>query len=661
MGELLLEGAILKKRRFKKFILIGVDVTLILFAYLFALVFRYNMVETAIFDTLGLMAKFKWQITLYIVIFLSCQWLMKQYRSIWTLAGIEDFTLGVLSFVGGTVINLMISLMMAVRIPLIVSLLAGILAMVLCNGVRIQWRLIRRLLVAREKEMPGSLDRVLIYGAGMGGSLVANQYRRYPYHGKKVIGFIDDNQEKVGSVIGTIPVLGTSEDLEMIINAYQVDEVIVAIANIDESTLKGVSLTLKQLEIPLKMMPGLLELIDGKFNIGMIRDVQVEDLLARDSIKLDYHGISDYLENKVILVTGGGGSIGSELCRQIAKFKPKQLIILDIYENNAYDLQNELLRKYKKINLVTLIASVRDRQRLTEIYQTYRPDVVFHAAAHKHVPLMEVSPAEAIKNNVVGTLNCAELASEYKTKRFVLISTDKAVNPTNVMGATKRLCEMIIQSMNVQSETEFVAVRFGNVLGSNGSVVPLFKQQIAKGGPVTLTHQEITRYFMTIPEAAQLVLQAGGFAHGGEIFVLDMGKPVKIYDLAKNLIRLSGYEPEVDIKIEITGLRPGEKLYEELLMDEEGLQQTRHQKIFIGQPGEFQLEDLKLQIKELVEVATTKGIPELKAKLKEVVPTYEEPSHHQLDRRKVTLPVEESHDANQRLSHVAQGTHHKVG
>ncbi|MBS3203756.1 polysaccharide biosynthesis protein [Turicibacter sp. PIG517] len=661
MGELLLEGAILKKRRLKKFILIGVDVTLILFAYLFALVFRYNMAGTAISDTLELMGKFKWQILLAIVIFLSCQWLMKQYRSIWTLAGIEDFTLGVLSFIGGAVINLMISLTMSVRIPLIVSLLAGILAMVLCNGVRIQWRLIRRLLVAREKEMPGSLDRVLIYGAGMGGSLVANQYRRYPYHGKKVIGFIDDNQEKVGSVIGIIPVLGTSEDLEMIINAYQVDEVIVAIANIDESTLKGVSLTLKQLEIPLKMMPGLLELIDGKFNIGMIRDVQVEDLLARDSIKLDYHGISDYLENKVVLVTGGGGSIGSELCRQIAKFKPKQLIILDIYENNAYDLQNELLRKYKTINLVTLIASVRDRQRLTEIYQTYRPDVVFHAAAHKHVPLMEVSPAEAIKNNVVGTLNCAELASEYKTKRFVLISTDKAVNPTNVMGATKRLCEMIIQSMNVQSETEFVAVRFGNVLGSNGSVVPLFKQQIAKGGPVTLTHQEITRYFMTIPEAAQLVLQAGGFAHGGEIFVLDMGKPVKIYDLAKNLIRLSGYEPEVDIKIEITGLRPGEKLYEELLMDEEGLQQTRHQKIFIGQPGEFDLEQIKSQIRELVEVATTKSIPELKAKLKEVVPTYEEPSHHQLDKGKVTLPAEESHDANQILSHVAQGIHHQVG
>lgn len=328
------------------------------------------------------------------------------------------------------------------------------------------------------------------------------------------------------------------------------------------------------------------------------------------------------------MVTGGGGSIGSELCRQIVKFNPKQLIILDIYENNAYDLQNELIRQYPELNLVTLIASVRNRHRLDEIYQTYQPNVVFHAAAHKHVPLMEVSPSEAIKNNVLGTLNTAELASEYHVKRFVLISTDKAVNPTNVMGATKRLCEMIIQAINVKSETEFVAVRFGNVLGSNGSVVPLFKKQIAKGGPVTLTHKDITRYFMTIPEAAQLVLQAGGFAQGGEIFVLDMGQPVKIYDLAENLIKLSGYEPNVDIDIEVTGLRPGEKLYEELLMDEEGLTETRHKKIFIGLPGEFELETVKAQINELLQVATTKGIQELKDKLKEVVPTYEEPAHH---------------------------------
>ena len=319
-----------------------------------------------------------------------------------------------------------------------------------------------------------------------------------------------------------------------------------------------------------------------------------------------------------------------------------------------------MLRQYPNLNLVTLIASVRDRHRLEEIYQTYQPNVVFHAAAHKHVPLMEVSPSEAIKNNVFGTLNTAELASEYGVKRFVLISTDKAVNPTNVMGATKRLCEMIIQAINPKSETEYVAVRFGNVLGSNGSVVPLFKKQIAKGGPVTLTHKDITRYFMTIPEAAQLVLQAGGFAQGGEIFVLDMGKPVKIYDLAENLIKLSGYEPHVDIEIQVTGLRPGEKLYEELLMDEEGLTETRHQKIFIGKPSEFELTTVKSQIQELLQVAKTKGIQELKEKLKEVVPTYEEPDHHQLDKEKMTLPVEESHETNQRLSHVAQGTHHKV-
>ncbi len=592
--------------------------------------------------------------------------------------------------------------------------------MMLCNGVRIQWRLIRRTMMAYQNQRNGHQQRVLIYGAGMGGSLVANEYKRNPHLGKKVVGFIDDDQEKLGTLIGTIPVYGNGEDLETIVKNYDIDEVIIAIANLDHSILKSVSLTIKRLGVSLKIMPGLFELIDGKFNVGMIREVEVEDLLARDSIKLDYDGISDYLENQVVMVTGGGGSIGSELCRQIVKFNPKQLIILDIYENNAYDLQNELIRQYPELNLVTLIASVRDRHRLDEIYQTYQPNVVFHAAAHKHVPLMEVSPSEAIKNNVVGTLNTAELASKYNVKRFVLISTDKAVNPTNVMGATKRLCEMIIQAINgtlntaelaskynvkrfvlistdkavnptnvmgatkrlcemiiqainvksdaskynvkrfvlistdkavnptnvmgatkrlcemiiqainVKSETEFVAVRFGNVLGSNGSVIPLFKKQIAKGGPVTLTHKDITRYFMTIPEAAQLVLQAGGFAQGGEIFVLDMGKPVKIYDLAENLIKLSGYEPNVDIDIEVTGLRPGEKLYEELLMDEEGLTETRHQKIFIGLPGEFELDTVKSQINELLQVATTKGIQELKDKLKEVVPTYEEPEHHKV-------------------------------
>lgn len=630
MGELILEGTILRKRPIKKLILMGVDGSLIIFSYILAIIFRYYMEGNLLSEMIGIALKFKGELLIAVLVLLACQWGMKQYQSIWTLAGIEDFTLGTLSFVGGTMINLMISMILPMRIPFLVTLLAGILAMIFCNGIRIEWRLLRRSIIARAQLTEGTLQRTLIYGAGMAGSLVANEYRRNPHLGKKIIGFIDDDREKTGTYIGKIPVFGTSEDLETVMDQYQIEELIIAISQIDESVLKSVTMKAKNLNVTMKMMPGLFELIDGKFNVGMIRDVEVEDLLSRESIQLDHEGISDYLENQVVMVTGGGGSIGSELCRQITKFNPKQLIIVDIYENNAYDLQNELLQQYPNINLVTLIASVRDRERLNQIYQTYQPNVVFHAAAHKHVPLMEVSPSEAIKNNVIGTLNTAELAHEHGVKRFVLISTDKAVNPTNVMGATKRLCEMIIQSLNPGSETEFVAVRFGNVLGSNGSVVPLFKKQIAKGGPITLTHKDITRYFMTIPEAAQLVLQAGGFAQGGEIFVLDMGKPVKIYDLAENLIKLSGYEPHVEIPIEITGLRPGEKLYEELLMDEEGLTQTRHQKIFIGQPGDFELTTVKAQIQDLLQVATTKGIQELKNKLKEVVPTYQEPDHHKL-------------------------------
>ena len=628
--ESLLTESVLKKRRNKKILFILSDIMLILLGYSLSFIFCYFLNTMESYSVIILIKEYSGYLMICIVVHIIAQWLMKQYQNIWTLAGIEDFTLGVISFIGATFLNLIFSIIMPTFIPSVIILLAGVLAMILCNGIRIEWRLIRRTIMAYQTQKSDHQQRVLIYGAGMGGSLVANEYKRNPHLGKKVIGFIDDDQEKLGTVIGTIPVYGNREDLDTIVQNYNIDEVIIAIANLDHSILKSVSLTIKRLGLSLKIMPGLFELIDGKFNAGMIREVEVEDLLARDSIKLDYEGISDYLEHQVVMVTGGGGSIGSELCRQIVKFNPKQLIILDIYENNAYDLQNELIRQYPDLNLVTLIASVRDRHRLEEIYQTYQPSVVFHAAAHKHVPLMEVSPSEAIKNNVLGTLNTAELASEYNVKRFVLISTDKAVNPTNVMGATKRLCEMIIQAINVKSETEFVAVRFGNVLGSNGSVVPLFKKQIAKGGPVTLTHKDITRYFMTIPEAAQLVLQAGGFAQGGEIFVLDMGKPVKIYDLAENLIKLSGYEPNVDIEIEITGLRPGEKLYEELLMNEEGLTETRHKKIFIGLPGEFEIDTVKSQIEDLLHVATTKGTQELKDKLKEVVPTYKEPDHHRV-------------------------------
>lgn len=630
MGEYISKIPGIKKRGLKRVILVVMDFVLISICYFLAIIFRYYMAGQEVSYIFEIMNVIRGMSLLGIITLILCQWIMKQYQSIWKLAGLEDFTLGTLSFIMGTGINLMTSFLLPVRIPLLVTILAGILAMIACNGARIVWRCLRYYIITQQVFEEGDIQRTLIYGAGMGGSLVANEYRRNPQFGKKIIGFVDDNPEKSGTYIGKIPVFGTGDELEQVLMKYDIDELIIAISQMNKSDLKAITLKAKRLNVAVKTMPGLFELIDGKFNVGMIRDVSVEELLARDSIQLDYEGISDYLEQQVVMVTGGGGSIGSELCRQIAKFHPTQLIIVDIYENNAYDLQNELRRQYPHLNLVTLIASVRERDRLKEIYETYRPDVVFHAAAHKHVPLMEDSPAEAIKNNVVGTLHTAELASEYGVKRFVLISTDKAVNPTNVMGATKRLCEMIIQSLNPTSQTDFVAVRFGNVLGSNGSVVPLFKKQIAKGGPVTLTHKEIVRYFMTIPEAAQLVLQAGGFAQGGEIFVLDMGKPVKIYDLAENLIKLSGYEPHTEIEIQVTGLRPGEKLYEELLMDEEGLTKTDHKKIFIGKPGDFELCTVKKQINELI-VATTKGSTELKAKLKEVVPTYREPEHHKIN------------------------------
>ncbi|NCE77799.1 nucleoside-diphosphate sugar epimerase/dehydratase [Turicibacter sp. TS3] len=639
MGEYISKIPGIKKRGLKRVILVVMDFVLISICYFLAIIFRYYMAGQEVSYIFEIMNVIRGMSLLGIITLILCQWIMKQYQSIWTLAGLEDFTLGTLSFIMGTGINLMTSFLLPVRIPLLVTILAGILAMIACNGARIMWRCLRYYIITQQVFEEGDIQRTLIYGAGMGGSLVANEYRRNPQFGKKIIGFVDDNPEKSGTYIGKIPVFGTGDELEQVLMKYDIDELIIAISQMNKSDLKAITLKAKRLNVAVKTMPGLFELIDGKFNVGMIRDVSVEELLARDSIQLDYEGISDYLEQQVVMVTGGGGSIGSELCRQIAKFHPMQLIIVDIYENNAYDLQNELRRQYPQLNLVTLIASVRERDRLKEIYETYRPDVVFHAAAHKHVPLMEDSPAEAIKNNVVGTLHTAELASEYGVKRFVLISTDKAVNPTNVMGATKRLCEMIIQSLNPTSQTDFVAVRFGNVLGSNGSVVPLFKKQIAKGGPVTLTHKDIVRYFMTIPEAAQLVLQAGGFAKGGEIFVLDMGKPVKIYDLAKNLIKLSGYEPHTEIEIQVTGLRPGEKLYEELLMDEEGLTKTDHKKIFIGKPGDFELHKVKRQINELLDVATTKGSLELKAKLKEVVPTYQEPEHH-----KTNVPLVQSNE-----------------
>ena len=613
-----------KNRKFKITTLLFIDLILIYLSYYLGFIFRFYY-DDGLRDITLIYRGHIVRISIFAIIYILVFYMFKQYKSIWTLAGYDEFINGVIASIVAMSLNIGLSFVERNRIPFMVTILAGIMVMITCNGVRIFWRVCRRAFKYAELEKSRDVKNVLIIGAGSGGALVSSEYKKFPHLGKKVVGFIDDDKQKLGTYVNGIKVYGNRNDIVSVVKDRNVDEIIIAIASIKEDVLKGIIEKCKEAKAQVKIMPGVAEMIDGKFSINKIRDVDVEDLLGRESIKLDYDGISDYIKEKTVLVTGGGGSIGSELCRQISKFNPKELIIFDIYENNAYEIQNELKRNYPNLNLTTLIGSVRDKVRLEEVYNTYNPEVVFHAAAHKHVPLMEDSPAEAIKNNVVGTFNVASLASDYNVERFVLISTDKAVNPTNVMGATKRMCEMIIQSLDKVSRTEFVAVRFGNVLGSNGSVVPLFKKQITNGGPVTLTHKDITRYFMTIPEASQLVLQAGAYAKGGEIFVLDMGDPVKIYDLAENLIKLSGFEPHKDIAIEVTGLRPGEKLYEELLMSEEGLTETKHKKIFIGKPGDFDLGDVRDKIDELLRVAISGNEVILRERLKEFVPTYREP------------------------------------
>ncbi|MEQ8154566.1 MAG: nucleoside-diphosphate sugar epimerase/dehydratase, partial [Clostridiaceae bacterium] len=489
-------------------------------------------------------------------------------------------------------------------------------------GYRILYRVYRRYMLYAPYKYASDQKRVMIIGAGSAGAMILNEIfsRRELKYNPTVL--VDDDRNKLGKRISGVTVEGDREDIPRLVKEKEIDLIIIAIPSIDEENKIDIINICKKTGCKIQIVPGIYEILKGDATISKIKDVEVEDLLGREPIKLDNKGIRDYLSGKTVLVTGGGGSIGSELCRQIANYHPKRLIIFDIYENNAYDIQNELRYNHPKLNLKVLIGSVRDEERLDEIFREYAPDVVFHAAAHKHVPLMEDSPKEAIKNNVFGTYNLALAAHKYGVSRFVLISTDKAVNPTNIMGATKRLCEMIVQAMDKKSKTEFVAVRFGNVLGSNGSVIPLFKKQIANGGPVTVTHKNITRFFMLIPEAAQLVLQAGAFAKGGEIFVLDMGKPVKIYDLACDLIRLSGLEPGRDIKIKVTGLRPGEKLYEELLMSEEGLTNTGHNKIFIGKPTFEDMESLNKKLNDLSKMLQENNLDKLKEKMKEVVPTY---------------------------------------
>ena len=498
---------------------------------------------------------------------------------------------------------------------------------------------------------------LLIIGAGEAANEIIKTVKNTMKGYYNIVGLIDDNPNKMNYAISGIKILGNRDDIAEICKQYKVDVIFFSISNIDNKNKKEILNICQETGVKIRVLPSVADIIKNKSLLQNLRDVEIEDLLGREPITLVNENIGELIKGKSILVTGGGGSIGSELCRQIAKFNPSRLIIFDIYENNLYNIEMELKQNHydEKFEIVAIVGSVRDKKRLEQVFKKYNPYLVFHAAAHKHVPLMEVSPLEAIKNNVFGTYNVANYADKYSVKRFILISTDKAVNPTNIMGATKRMCEMIIQAFNQKSKTEFAAVRFGNVLGSNGSVLPLFKKQISAGGPVTVTHKEITRFFMTIPEAVSLVLQAMSYAKGGEIFVLDMGEPVKIYDLAVSLIKLSGLEPNVDIPIEITGLRPGEKLYEELLMSEEGLQTTAHNKIFIGKPSDITYEQMLKKLGKLEEIIQDENISvnRIKDTMKQVVPTYKEPEE-------INLKVEKHEIENKSSLEIIKDTIEKI-
>lgn len=542
------------------------------------------------------------------------------YRSLWEYASIEEMMQIILATLAAKGLGLAVDLITNRVFSVPVYMVSWICLVMLIGGIRISYRYVRRVRMHMQRNQCKA-SRVMIVGAGSAGSMLIKEFKNHIDMNLVPVVVVDDDKTKHGTSINNVPVVSGREKIKELAKQYKIDEIIVAIPSASKKEVAELLRISKDTKCRLKTLPNMMEIIDGEVTVRQLRDVSIEDLLGRDEIHLNMDEISGYLKDEVVLVTGGGGSIGSELCRQISKFGPKKLIIFDIYENNAYDLQNELVYTYKdRLDLEVLIGSCRDRERLREIFERYRPGVVFHAAAHKHVPLMEGNPSEAIKNNVFGTLNTCRRAIDFGSKKFILVSTDKAVNPTNIMGASKRLAEIIVQSMNRMSNTKFAAVRFGNVLGSNGSVIPLFKKQIIQGGPVTVTHPDIIRYFMTIPEASQLVIQAGALANGGEVFVLDMGEPVRIADLARDLISLSGLEPDVDIKIEYTGLRPGEKLYEELLMAEEGLEKTAHRKIFIGKQQDMSFQEVIMCIKSLENCMECDEM--LRETMAKLVPTY---------------------------------------
>ena len=603
-------------KKWKTLIIMIIDIFMVNMAYLFSI----NIVMGERFTEISKI--YTHDVIALSLIYLVCFYLFKMYESLWHLTGTDEFLLGVGGNILAGILSIGYTRIFGSTIPLNVSVVGILLSIFCVLGYRILYRVYRRTLSYIPFKYSADQRRVMIVGAGSAGTMIINEVMARRELKYNPIVLIDDDKSKLGKRISGVKIEGNRYDIPYIVGEQEIDLIVIAIPSIDSKNKSEIIEICKNTNCKLQIIPGMYEILSGDATVSRIKDVDLEDLLGRDPIQLDNKGIEDYIKGRTILVTGAGGSIGSELCRQISMFQPKKLVLFDIYENNVYDIQNELREDFPDMDLSVLIGSIRDRDRLHEVFTKYKIDVVFHAAAHKHVPLMEDSPKEAVKNNVFGTLNLALEASAAGVSRFVMISTDKAVNPTNIMGATKRLCEMIVQAMDKQSKTEFVAVRFGNVLGSNGSVIPLFKRQIAHGGPVTVTHKKIIRYFMLIPEAAQLVLQAGAFAKGGEIFVLDMGKPVKIYDLACDLIRLSGLEPNKDIKIVFSGLRPGEKLYEELLMSEEGLQDTVHNKIYVGKPTFEDMDKLTIKLEQLRKLLELNDIDEIKHVMQMIVPTY---------------------------------------
>ncbi len=605
---------------YRKTVLFIADIIIVIGSFLMALLLKKEFMLQAT-D----LVNFRSQIFIIAIIYVVAFIFFGLYRNMWAYAGLNEYIslmyANIVAFFGTIIFDQVFE----TEFSITTIIIGAMISFFMTEGIRIAYRIVinkkKPPLTAPEKDR----KNVLIIGAGLAGKLLINEIKNNRNMRYDILGLIDDDVKKYGQSISGVSVVGTTEDIPKLVEELNVHEVIFAIPSLTGEQKKRILNTINSTSVKMKTLPNISEIINKGLDINTIRDVEITDLLGRKEIVINKPEMLGYIEGKTVLVTGGGGSIGSELCRQIAEYKPKKLIILDIYENNAYEIENELKSNFKQLDLLTLIASVRDRKKIYEIVENNKPDIIFHAAAHKHVPLMETSPEEAIKNNVFGTLNMVQAANEFGVKRFILISTDKAVNPTNIMGATKRVCEMIIQTYDKISTTcEYVAVRFGNVLGSNGSVIPLFKKQIAQGGPVTVTHRDITRFFMTIPEAVQLVLTAGSMAKGGEIFVLDMGEPVKIYDLAQNLIRLSGLEPDVDIKIEVTGLRPGEKLYEELLMAEEGLTKTDNELIFIGKPHSFNWDELLPKLQKLRDVAidTNATKEDIKLEMSKIVDTY---------------------------------------